>query len=69
MGFSAREKAVQRAIEQERERLYDEGEKPKRDQRSRSDDSREVRLTEDGEFTESMVEEIDHEEKAKRSGR
>jgi hypothetical protein len=63
---SRRENAVQRAIEQERERLYDE-EKPKRE--LRSDDSREVRLTEDGEFTDSMVEEINHEEKQKRSGR
>ena len=67
MTGSSRENAVQRAIEQERERMYDEGEKPKR--AMRSDDSREVRLTEDGEFTESMVEEINHEEKQKRSGR
>ncbi len=64
--FSSREKAVERAIEQERERLYD-NEKPKRE--LRDDDSRDVRLTEDGEFTESMVEEINQEEKQKRSGR
>ncbi len=67
MTGSSRENAVQRAIEQERERLYDESEKPKR--ALRSDDAPEVRLTEDGEFTESMVEEINHEEKQKRSGR
>jgi hypothetical protein len=69
---TSRERAITRAVEREREQLY-EGEKPKRDQRP--DQSREargardVRLTEDGEFTESMIEDIDAEERARRSRR
>ncbi len=62
---SSRESAIDRAVEQERDRLS-LSEKPKRD---RFADSREVHLTEDGEFTDSMIEEIDAEEKAKRDRR
>lgn len=67
MTAASRERAISRAVERERDRLY-EGEKPKRDRQltGDSDYSREVRLTEDGEFTESMIEDIDAEEKAKR---
>lgn len=66
LSASSRQDAIDRAVERERDQFY-AGEKPKHD--SRSDSSRNVRLTEDGELTESMVEEIDSEEKAKRSGR
>ncbi|MFN8452819.1 MAG: 2TM domain-containing protein, partial [Anaerolineae bacterium] len=70
-GFEAmtsisRERAISRAVERERDRLYS-GEKPKREEPS--DYSREVRLTEDGEFTDSMIEDMDAEEKAKRDRR
>ncbi len=63
---ASRENAIERAIERERDQLY-ESEKPKHEERL--DDSYDVRLTEDGEFTESMVEEIDAEEKQKRDRR
>lgn len=74
-GFEAmtsvsRERAISRAVERERDRLYDT-EKPKRDRElsSRADRSLEVRLTEDGEFTDSMIDDIEAEEKAKRDRR
>jgi hypothetical protein len=63
---TSRERAITRAVERERDQLY-AGDKPKRD--LRSDRSREVRLTEDGEFTESMIEDIDAEERNRRSRR
>ncbi|MCC6804109.1 MAG: 2TM domain-containing protein, partial [Anaerolineae bacterium] len=80
-GFEAitsisRERAISRAVERERDRLYD-AEKPKRD-RDLTDPSdrsfeargtRDVRLTEDGEFTDSMIADIEADEKAKRDRR
>ncbi|HVU09668.1 MAG TPA: protein kinase [Phototrophicaceae bacterium] len=60
LSVTTRESAIEKAIAQER-RQFEVDEKPKRDRR--------VRLTDDGEFTDSMAEEIDSEEKAKRSGR
>ena len=66
LSAGSRENAVQREIERERDRL-DAGEKPKRERRP--DNSASVRLTEDGELTDSMVEEINNEEKPKRSAR
>jgi hypothetical protein len=69
---STRETAITRAIEQERDMIY-ESEKPKRERRG--DDSRAdrgaspVRLTEDGEFTDSMIQELEDEAKSKRSRR
>ncbi len=57
----SRESAIEKAIAKEREQAGYINEKPKRERR--------VRLTDDGEFTESMAEEINSEEKAKRSGR
>jgi hypothetical protein len=69
---ASRDRAITRAIEREREQLY-ETEKPKRDQRSdRSRESRgtrDVRLTEDGEFTESMIQDIEADERDRRSRR
>ena len=68
---TSREKAISRAVERERDRLYN-SEKPKRD-RSADDSYAErrsdVRLTEDGEFTDSMIEQIEDEARSKRSGR
>ena len=61
-----RERAINRAVEREQQRLY-AGEKPKRERRR--DDSRHVRLTEDGEFTDSMVESFEDDEKPKRGRR
>lgn len=64
-----KERAIERTIEQERAMLY--GEKPKR---ALMDDyegdstaaERRVRLTEDGEFTDSLIVEIESEQKRKR---
>lgn len=69
---STRETAINRAIEQERDMIYGT-EKPKRDRRS--DASRadrgagRVRLTEDGEFTDSMIEELEDDARARRDRR
>ncbi len=62
----SRENSIRRAVEREREALY-ASEKPKREQRSES--QARVRLTEDGEFTDSMIEEMNDEEKPKRDRR
>lgn len=64
----ARENAISRAVEQERDWLYN-GEKPKRDQsflQSRRDRDAEIRLTEDGELTDSMVQQFEDEAKPRR---
>lgn len=61
-GRRSNEAAVHREIERERQRLWDEeGEKPKREGG--------VRLTADGELTDSMIEELEAGEKPKRSRR
>ncbi len=68
------ERAINRAVEREQDRLYEE--KPKHQLRGEStslDDldvaAPRVRLTQDGEFTDSMIEEIESDEKPKRSQR
>ncbi|MCC6615384.1 MAG: protein kinase [Anaerolineae bacterium] len=58
----ANQRAVEREVERERQRLMDEEEKPKRKRGA-------IRLTEDGELTDSMIDELDMEEKPKRSAR
>jgi serine/threonine protein kinase len=66
LGAQRREDAIQRALEQERAQLY--GEKPKRDQYLMDDTvaERRVRLTEDGELTDSIIAEMEADEKPKR---
>ncbi len=75
LSHSSRESAISSAVEQERDRLYN-GEKPKRDRhQSRRDRKAEargdsaIRLTEDGELTDSMVEQFEDEAKSRRSRR
>lgn len=58
----ANQRAIEREVERERQRLMDDMEKPKR---KRS----EIRLTEDGELTDSMIDELEMDEKPKRSAR
>ncbi len=72
--IGSRERAIRRAVEREQDRLYEE--KPKHQLREDStslDDldvaAPRVRLTQDGEFTDSMIEEIESDEKPKRSQR
>ncbi len=60
------ERAISRAVERERRQLYGD-EKRKRVVVPATADDRRVRLTEDGEFTDSLVEELDADEKPKRS--
>lgn len=65
--FSAgrQQRAIDRAVERERERMYDE--KPKRDFYYEDDEAQPgVRLTEDGEFTDSMIQEIDRDARKRR---
>jgi hypothetical protein len=71
MTTASRENALNRAIDRERDQMY-AGDKPKRDRLYIDDEpvrSSGVRLTEDGEFTDSMISELEAEEKAKRGGR
>jgi serine/threonine protein kinase len=68
---ASHENAINRAIDRERDQLY-AGDKPKRDQSYVSDSperSSGVRLTEDGEFTDSMIDEIEADERARRKRR
>jgi len=65
------ERAIEREMEAERRRLY--GEKPKRDRYYddddayySSDDQLDVRLTGDGELTNSMIDEIERQQRPKR---
>ncbi len=70
------ERALQRAVEREQDQLYETG-KRKRQQFDEPHTSLDdldvaaprVRLTQDGEFTDSMIEEIESDEKPKRSRR
>lgn len=66
LGAQRREDAIQRALERERAQVY--GKKPKRDQYLPDDTvaERRVRLTEDGEFTDSIIAEMEADEKPKR---
>jgi serine/threonine protein kinase len=66
LGAQRREDAIQRALDRERAQVYRE--KPKRDQYIVDDTvaERRVRLTEDGEFTDSIIAEMEAEEKPKR---
>jgi hypothetical protein len=61
-----RERAIEREVERERDRLYYE--KPKRDQFYDEDDEPEgnVRLNADGEFTDSMVEDMQNNKRSRR---
>ena len=69
LSHNSRESAISRAVEQERDRLYN-GEKPKRDRSPREPRSESnVRLTEDGELTDSMVQQYEDEAKSRRSRR
>lgn len=71
-GRNQQEKAIQREIERERERLYggERYEKAKRDlsddRPSAHDDAPRVRLTEDGEFTDSFIDDLEQEERRKK---
>lgn len=60
LSYTTRQHAIDQAVERERDRYYDE--KPKRDQFYDESEPR-VRLKEDGEFTDSMIQEIDAERK------
>jgi hypothetical protein len=64
-GAGRQERAIQRAVEREREEQWAD-EKPKRDF---DDESRQIRLTGDGELTDSMVEQWQRDERGKRSRR
>ena len=75
LSAGASERAIRRAVEREQDQLY-EGEKRKHQlppEPTSLDDldvaAPRVRLTQDGEFTDSMIEEIEADEKPKRSQR
>lgn len=65
LSAGSQQRAIDRAVERERDRMYDE--KPKRDFYYEEDEpDRGVRLTEDGEFTDSMIQEIDRDSRKRR---
>ena len=61
------QRAIERAVERERERLWSE--KPKNDFADDDLDARSVRLTEDGELTDSTIQQWERDDKPKRSRR
>jgi serine/threonine protein kinase len=65
-GAGRQERAIQRAVEREREQQWAD-EKPKRD--FDDDEARQIRLTGDGELTDSVVEQWERDERGKRSRR
>jgi hypothetical protein len=66
LSAGSRERAIEREVERERDRMYDE--KPKRDHYYDVDEEPErgVRLNADGEFTDSMIEQLDRDKRSKR---
>ena len=66
LSAGSRESAIEREVERERDRMYDE--KPKRDHYYDVDEEAEggVRLNADGEFTDSMIEELDSDKRSRK---
>jgi hypothetical protein len=62
----SQQRAIERAVERERTAQWNE--KPKRDRYYEEGDQSlpDVRLNEDGEFTDSMIEELDEDKRARR---